>query len=538
MSTTAEIIAARLHDAGCRHAFGIPGGEVLALMEALDRIGITFHLVKHENAGGFMAEGTYHATGAPGILLATVGPGVVNAINVIANAWQDQVPMIFLTGCVDAAEAETYTHQVFDHTAVLKPITKASMVAADGAVDVMIDKALAIAMDDPPGPVHIDVPIGIAGKESKVTGYPRRARPSKTAPAPGRDLDAARAAIANAERPLVIAGIDVLHHDAASVLDEAVHRLQIPTLTSYKAKGVIAEDDPLALGGHGLSPKSYKTLKPLIDAADVIVLAGYDPIEMRIDWRNAWGTGVAGKTVIEVSGHANTHFVHHADLSFTCDVGAGISALTEGLNGKPTWAGGEAAATRAQLRTDFPRDEEWGPAAVIDAARKAFPREGFAAVDTGAHRILLSQQWECYAPRTLTQSSGLCTMGCAMPLAIGHKLANPAQPVIAFTGDAGLEMILGELATLRDLKLPVVVVVFVDESLALIELKQRANGQDNVGVDFGGTDFAAVARVMGGIGVTATSRDALAAAIKAGLDAETFTVIACPIGRKAYEKRF
>ena len=129
-------------------------------------------------------------------------------------------------------------------------------------------------------------------------------------------------------------------------------------------------------------------------------------------------------------------------------------------------------------------------------------------------------------------------MGCAMPLAIGHKLANPSQPVIAFTGDAGLEMILGELATLRDLKLPVVVVVFVDESLALIELKQRANGQDNVGVDFGGTDFAAVAQVLGGIGVTATSRDDLEAAIKAGLDAATFTVIACPIGRKAYDKRF
>lgn len=538
MSTASDIIAEHLYAAGCRHAFGIPGGEVLALMEGLEKAGIDFHLVKHENSGGFMAEGTYHASGAPGILLATVGPGVVNAVNVVANAWQDQVPMIFLTGCVDATEAQTYTHQVFDHTDVIKPISKASMLVAEGAVDVMIDKAIALAMADPPGPVHLDMPIGLAAKETKPSGYPKSGTNAKVAPAPGPDLDRARDAIANAERPLVIAGVDILHHNASETLNEAVHRLSMPIITSYKAKGVVPEDDPLSLGGHGLSPKSFKLLKPMIDDADVILLAGYDPIEMRIDWRHAWRTAVEGKTVIEVSGHANTHFVHQADLSFVCDVDAGLKALTEGLNGKRTWLGGEVATMKDALATAFPRDEDWGPAAVIDAARRAFPRDGFAAVDTGAHRILLSQQWECYAPRTLAQSTGLCTMGCALPLAMGHKLANPDDPVIAFTGDGGLEMILGELATLRDMALPVVVVVFVDESLALIELKQRGGGQDNLGVDFGGTDFAAVASAMGGRGVTATTRDALENAIRDGLASDTYTVIACPIGRKAYDGRF
>lgn len=538
MTTTSDIIGKRLFEAGCRHAFGIPGGEVLDLMEGLEKAGIDFHLVKHENPGGFMAEGTYHASGAPGILVATVGPGVVNAINAVANAWQDQVPMIFLTGCVDAAEAETYTHQVFDHTDVIRPISKASMTLADGAADVMIDKAVAIAMQDPPGPVHIDVPIGVAGKDAKVTGYPGRAALSRTAPAAGPDLQRARDAIANAKRPLMIGGVDILHHDAADVIDEAVHRLGMPILTSYKAKGVVSEDDPLSLGGHGLSPKSFKTLKPMIDDADVILLAGYDPIEMRIDWRNAWSTGIDGKTVIEVASQPNTHYVHQADISFVCDVGEGVKALTEGTNGKDTWSGGGIEKIRAALRADFPRDEAWGPAAVIDAARKAFPKDGFAAVDTGAHRILLSQQWDCYAPRTLAQSTGLCTMGCALPIVMGHKLASPETPVIAFAGDGGMEMILGELATLRDMKLPVVIVVFVDESLALIELKQRANKQDNLGVDFGGTDFAALANVMGGIGVTATDRESLENAITEGLDADTYTLIACPIGRKAYDGRF
>lgn len=538
MTTASDIIGQHLFEAGCRHAFGIPGGEVLSLMDGLENAGIDFHLVKHENAGGFMAEGTYHADGAPGILVATVGPGVVNAINVVANAWQDQVPMIFLTGCVDIGEAASYTHQVFDHTAVIKPISKASFVLSEDAVDVMIDKALAIAMADPPGPVHIDVPINVAAADVLSKSEPRHRAGRKTAPAAGPDLEQARDAIANAERPLVIAGVDILHHDAADVLNEAVHRLNMPILTTYKAKGVVAEDDPLSLGGHGLSPKSFKAIKPMIDAADVIILAGYDPIEMRIDWRNAWSTDVDGKTVIEISAHANTHFVHQSDISFVCHVGAGLECLTSGLNGKQTWPDGEIEKMRDALRKDFPRDEEWGPAAVIDAARKAFPRDGFAAVDTGAHRILLSQQWECYAPRTLTQSTGLCTMGCAVPMALGHKLAKPETPVIAFIGDGGMEMILGELATVRDAALPVVIVVFVDESLALIELKQRANDQKNLGVDFGGTDFPAVANAMGGIGVTAGDRDTLMNAIDDGLKADTFTLIACPIGRKAYDGRF
>ncbi|MDH3914382.1 MAG: thiamine pyrophosphate-dependent enzyme, partial [Rhodospirillales bacterium] len=114
----------------------------------------------------------------------------------------------------------------------------------------------------------------------------------------------------------------------------------------------------------------------------------------------------------------------------------------------------------------------------------------------------------------------------------------PERPVVAFTGDAGLEMVLGELATLRDLKLPLVIVVFVDSSLALIELKQRDRGLPNRGVDFGATDFPAVARALGGKGVAVRDRAALAEALQAGLADERFTLIAAEIGPRAYDGRF
>ena len=166
MASHAEIIARHLAGAGCKHAFGMPGGEVLVLLEALRAEGIAFHLVKHENAGGFMAEGAWHATGAPGILLTTVGPGLANAVNAVANAFQEQVPMIVLSGCIDAGEAAQFTHQVIDQQALMAPITKASIRVAPGAAAQAVGKALSLALSDPMGPVHLDLPVGIAGTEA------------------------------------------------------------------------------------------------------------------------------------------------------------------------------------------------------------------------------------------------------------------------------------------------------------------------------------------------------------------------------------
>ena len=129
-------------------------------------------------------------------------------------------------------------------------------------------------------------------------------------------------------------------------------------------------------------------------------------------------------------------------------------------------------------------------------------------------------------------------MGVALPLAMGYKLVKPEIPVVALTGDGGLEMILGELATARDLELAIPIIVFVDQQLALIEIKQRRDQLQNLGVDFGGTDFVAVAQAMGGYGILAETRKMLTSALLKAISADKFTVIACPIGSQAYNGRF
>lgn len=530
----ADLLARRLYEAGCRHAFGMPGGEVLTLVDALDKAGIAFHLAKHENAAGFMAEAVHHRDGAPAILLATLGPGAMNGVNVVANALQDRVPMIVLTGCVDADEALTYTHQVMDHAQVFRPITKGSYrLTAEGS-DIIADKAVSLAMQPRPGPVHIDVPIGVADTPVRET---RRRRLTPAAPvAPGGTcLETARRWVAEARRPLAVIGLDVLADNSKCVLQAFLEHFEIPFVTTYKAKGILPEDHRLCLGGAGLSPLADSHLLPLVKAADLILCLGYDPIEMRPGWREVWDP--ERQRVIDISAVVNDHYMHQAGINIVADTGATLEAIAKGTTGHATWPGGEPQATRAALARAFPQDEIWGPAAIIAEARATLPAGTLATADSGAHRILLSQMWRCDEPRGLIQSSGLCTMGCALPMAIGLKLAEPDRPVISFSGDAGFLMVAGELSTAAEMGGNPIFLVFVDASLSLIELKQRGRQLPNRGVDFGHHDFAAIGRAFGGHGHTVRSRAELRAALEAAQAADRFTVIAAEIARGDYDGR-
>ncbi len=535
----ADLIARRLAAAGCRDAFGIPGGEVLALVDAMERAGIRFRLARHENAAGFMAEGTWHATGhatgAPGVLVATVGPGIANCLNVVENARQDRVPLIVISGMIDPVEQARYTHQVFDHSSVFRRVSKASLVVPDGAVDTVIDKAIGIALSGRPGPVHIDLPIRVAEGEEPEAHRFQRPAPAPSAPAPGPGLERARAMFAAAERPVLMVGLDALNEPGgAEAVRGFAERHQIPVVTSYKAKGIVPEDHPLSLGGHGLSPKSDRIVLPVFEAADLVISAGYDPIEMRIGWQDPWDPAKA----IEFAHALNDHDMHHAGLSWVSSVKGGLEALEDGIAGKPGWPDDTPARIRAALDAAFAPKAEWGPDVAIAELLAAAPSDTTISIDSGAHRILLSQMWQAKHPRGVLQSTGLCTMGCALPLGIGFKHAHRQAPVVVFTGDAGLEMVLGELATLRDLGLPLAIVVFVDSSLALIEMKQRRVGLENAGVDFQRTDFALIARVYGGHGLTVSGPGEAGPALVEALAADTFTIIAVELPRRAYDGLF
>jgi len=503
------------------------------LVDALDEAGIAVQLVKHENCGGFMAEGTWHADRAPAVLFATIGPGIANAVNVIANAWQDRVPMIVLTASVSSKNRHTYTHQVFDHRALFAPITKAAFLVEPGTGQVLVEKALAIATQGRPGPVLLDIPVDVQLEVTSEPSQPRVQRQGVTVPSPA-EIAQAQSDLAKAKRPVVLAGLDTVNHRCAKSVAAFCDVLNAPLITTYKAKGVVPEDQPHVLGGAGLSPRCDEILLDVINDSDCVVLAGYDPVEMRAGWQQPFHSG---QTVIDIAVEPNRHFMHQATTNFTSDVAATLDLLAAGLSGSSTWSASDHAATKTALARVTRPDEEWDPAAIVDEARQASPRNTIATADSGAHRIVLSQIWQCYEPGGLLQSSGFCTMGSAVPLAIGRKIAEPDRPIVAFVGDAGLEMYLGELATIRDLSLGIPIVVFVDEQLALIELKQRGLGLDAVAVDFAATNFTDVARAMGGFGIDVHSRGALRRALRDAFGRDSFTLISAHIGSRAYENR-
>ena len=236
----ADFIAKRLYDAGCRFAFGMPGGEVLTIIDALEQAGIRFILSKHENNAGFMAEGAMHRTGAPAILVGTVGPGVVNGYNVVANAFQDRVPMIVMTGCLDEDEAQMYTHQVMDHQAAFAPVTKATFRLNTKVADVIADKAVSIAMEGRAGPVLIDVPISVADEE---VSLPLRRRPAASPTIPSlSELEVARSWLAKAKRPVMIVGLDAIADNAGEDIRQFCETFNVPFVTTYKGQRNCSRD--------------------------------------------------------------------------------------------------------------------------------------------------------------------------------------------------------------------------------------------------------------------------------------------------------
>ncbi len=528
----ADLVAQTLAAHGISLAFGMPGGEVVTLVDALGEAGIRFVLARQETSAAIMAAGSHASNGAPGLLVTTVGPGLANAVNGIADAAQERVPLIVMSGVVDHVHRARYTHQVFDHTKLLAPLVKASFeIEADGA-SATVARAIRLAMSHPMGPVHLDLAPGTAALPVNDATVHRPARayaPALKSTDPG--IDAIRAALAGAVKPLVIAGYEAVRAGAGDALTALTAHLSMPIITTYKAKGLVPEWAPQSMGGAGLSPLADGELLRLVKAADVILLAGYDPIEMRTGWLDPFAPQAQ---VFELSAYLVDHGMHRVDVRVTANVRDAVEALATGLPARKTWTGLEPENARARLADMFAPRASWGPHTVFDALQSALPHNATVTVDSGAHRILLSQQMRFARPNALLQSAGFCTMGAAIPLAIGMAASNPGAPVVAVLGDGGLEMCLGELGTIRDQNLPIVILVLQDQSLALIELKQNQAGLARAGVQLGATRYEDIAVAFSGTGARVNTRVALDAALHAAFKREGFTLIVCEVEASAY----
>ena len=273
------------------------------------------------------------------------------------------------------------------------------------------------------------------------------------------------------------------------------------------AKGVLAEDHPYFAGV--LDMAGHRVLWDLLDGADLILAAGFDPVELISPWS-------VRTPVLHADTTPNTDQVYASRWELVGNVAAILGWIAGQWSGQPRWAEAEVAAHRARLRAAWQEGRTNGrlnPSDVVTIARAAAPPQTVMTTDVGSHKLMAGQAWTAGTPRSVLMTNGLSAMGFGLPAAIAARLTRPDRPVIALVGDGGFAMTATELRVAAELGLPVTVVVFADGSLNRIELRQQLMGYPPAGTRMGGTDLPALAGALGCDGVRVDSPAALEKAL-------------------------
>jgi acetolactate synthase-1/2/3 large subunit len=516
MATVADLIVQRLCAAGVRALFGVPGGgSNLDLVAAAGRASLPFVLTSTETAGAIAAIAQAEITGAPGACLTTLGPGATSVVNGVACAFLERAPLVVFTDSQSASRG--FAHQRIDQRALMTPIVKSSeTLTADNALNAMA-RALFSATDGQPGPVHLDCPGDVASAPGVEAGCGTDAR-VVTRLADSSRLDEL---CATARRPLLLAGLGVRQRMA-----DFCERHRVPAMVTYRAKGVVP-DDHAWFGGVFTNAAIEQ---PLIDDSDLLIGVGLDPVELiPRAWKRTQPIVNLGPWRVE-DGHVPF------ELQVLGDLDESLARLDAVL--RPTDWKASQVAQHVQMQIDrVARHADAGFTAqrVVEvAARKLASIASRVTVDAGAHMFPATVLWPVSGPNQMLISNGLSTMGFALPAAIGAALLARQNPVVALTGDGGLLMCLGELLTAVREGLPIVTVVFADDSLSLIEIKQQARQLAPAGVALGGVDWQAIARGFGVQAFGASNGCELERAIDAALGHRGPALIEARIDRSNY----
>ncbi|WP_210584525.1 thiamine pyrophosphate-binding protein [Streptomyces sp. GESEQ-35] len=514
MGNTAATVAGYIRSAGARFVFAYPGDPIIELMEALRAADVEVVLAGREGTAVFMAEAQAMVTGRPGVCLSTLGPGSTAIVNGVAAATWDRVPLLAISGQIDAGREELITHQVVDHKLLFSSVTKWAGRIHPGSVDAVMRKALRLAVAERPGAVHLtgsaetfaaSAPdVGIAPPPLDGAGGGVRVYRVPGGPDPTAVLRSAR-------RPVLLAGAGATRCGASGALLRLAEGVGAPVVVSPMAKGVFPEDHPLFAGV--LDMACNQVVWEFLGGSDLVVAAGFDPVELIRPWS-------VTVPVLHVDTTPNTDQIYPSDCEVVGDVSASLEWLADGWRGEPRWSERDVAVHRERLRTAYYAGRVSGrlnPTDVIDVVRASAPPETVVTCDVGSHKLLVGQGWQARRPRSVLMSNGLSSMGFGLPGAIAAQMALGEVPVVALIGDGGFAMAATELrlAAVRGLRLAVV--VFADGSLNRIELKQRALGYPSTATRLNDIDLVALAASMGCDGVRVTSTAELEKAAAAGL---------------------
>jgi thiamine pyrophosphate-dependent acetolactate synthase large subunit-like protein len=525
MRTGGEWIVDALRAEGVRHVFGIPGVHNLAIYDALIRQSeITHVLARHEAGAAFMADGYARASGAPGVVVVTTGPGATNALTPLVESYAGSIPVVVVMSDVASPLVGRdigALHEVVNQIECFKPVTRwAEAVTEAAAVPAAVHGAFDLLRTGRPGPMAISVPNDFL--TARFDAAPRSGGHGRRPPCHVEAIGEAAGLLSGASRPLLIAGGGVIAAEASAELARLARRLGAPVITTVMGRGALSERDPL---WHGVLPNSRAT-EAVIQAADVILAVG-----CRFAHRSTQGL------LLNLS-FAPSQTLIHLDLDPTVigrlfkpqvaivgDAKDGLTRLLEGLgpgSARTSWDHRWRESLRPAASARYTHEV----AHLIATLRTALPDDAIVVNDQTGINYWMEWRFPVLMPRTFLYPVGSATLGYGVPAAIGAKIARPDRPVVAVVGDGGFMYSVNELATAVKYRLPVVFLVMNDDRYGAIKWLQQTIFDGRWGeADLTNPDFPALARAFGARGEGVADIGALGGALTTALAADGPTVL-------------
>ena len=476
-----DMLTRALHDEGVDLIFGYPGGAVLHIYDAIFRQDKIEHiLVRHEQAATHAADGYARATGKPGVVLVTSGPGATNAITGIATAYMDSIPMVILSGQVESRLIGTDGFQETDMVGISRPIVKHSFMVEDPAdIPMIVKKAFHIATTGRPGPVVIDIPKDVTDPKVKNPyEYPKDIKMrSYTVPGKGHSGQIKKAvdALLGAKRPMIYAGGGVIQGEGAALLTKLTQKLGYPITNTLMGLGAYPASDPQFLGMLGM----HGTYEANMAMHYCDVLLG---IGVRFDDRvtnSDTSKFCPDATILHVDiDPASISKTVAADVPIVGSVTAVLGEMIDCLEQAQQACDAEALETWWKQIAKWREKDSLGvtphtngvikPQQVVQAVHRITKGDAYISTDVGQHQMFAAQYYGFDKPRRWINSGGLGTMGFGFPAAMGVQLAFPDAISVCITGEGSFQMNLQEFATCMQYNLPVKIICLNNQSLGMV----------------------------------------------------------------------
>ncbi|MBX9978570.1 MAG: acetolactate synthase large subunit [Mycobacterium gordonae] len=529
MSTAAELIVKCLENEGVSVVFGIPGEENIRLIKALAASDIRYVLTRHEQGAAFMAEMYGRVTGRAAVVSATLGPGAINMQLGVADATTNSTPMVAISAQVGQDREYKESHQYVDLVSMFAPITRWSAgIPTAHAIPEMVRKAFKVAETERPAAVYLAVPEHLDADAADYPDLRPLPRNVVRADAPAaRQVARAVDILRTAQRPVVLAGHGAARSEASAALIRFSEELGIKVANSFHGKGVMPDDHPNGIGTLGFMRHDYVNFG--FDNADVVIAVGYELQEFDPVRINPQGD----KKIIHIHRFPAEVDAHYSvDVGIIGDISDSLNQLTEAMDGRrfddvgvPGSGLLDEEFARGQQDSRFPL----APQRVVADTREALGRSDVVLVDTGATKMWMARLYPTYERNTCLISNGLSTMGFALPGAMGVKLARPECKVLAVVGDGAFLMNSQEIETAVREKIPLVVLIWEDGGYGLIEWKMDLELGEHHYVSFGNPDIVKYAESFGAKGYRISSAEELLPTLRAALDDDGVSLIACPV---------